>query len=607
MESLHPVNPTEPPVVTESVDLEQEKNRKPMNSIDVVRTTITPEIQQDIQETKSTTSPNIRMTTHKWVQKSTYSSVEFQPSSAVQELESGREMEATTQEDLDNTMFYSAITQNVQKVESSSSSKTGTSPHKWGQIPTSRSITFLNPLGIGSLEFEKETENTSALKTEQLTATTPEMMVPDSHSRTTIYADTSGQEPNHPSFTSQSSSTTPDLESKRVTETTTHWDMNKTTPDPEMQEIAQERESTSTEKTWTASHTWEQNPTHPSIESLPPLDRGNLEFETENETASPSGTEHHSATQGLTSVTDVVPSLHWDSTSEEPSVTGNMGPINSSAETQPIAARCVREPEEELEATIDGTKEPVLFSNRLEVTIGMDLPTTTEKEQTINHTETVSLQILNAEENASQQQQERQNTDLRPMRPTGSNFLPNTQSTLDGTDVHNTTDRPQNPRSPTDAIGELLKDGLLSSGDEENGMSYSDVTSAPDPTDALSPDNSSADAVTHCPQPSKASPGCPIKRDPMEEDQACGCSSPALGKLAHAMEGLHGELGSLSTAIHHQGFQLEAVAHSLAELAASVHHLVKVLPILVGKAPAQPSTASLGQDEDLLPNQLPLK
>lgn len=74
------------------------------------------------------------------------------------------------------------------------------------------------------------------------------------------------------------------------------------------------------------------------------------------------------------------------------------------------------------------------------------------------------------------------------------------------------------------------------------------------------------------------------------------------------MEGLHGELGALSTAIHHQGSQLEAVAHGLVELAASVQQLVKRLPALDQLVPAQPSSKTpCRQDEGHMQNQLPLK
>nr|XP_020663048.1 soluble scavenger receptor cysteine-rich domain-containing protein SSC5D-like isoform X1 [Pogona vitticeps] len=607
MESFHPTYPTEPLIATQNVELEQEKNRKLINSMDIVETTINPVIQQHIEEIESTTPPNTRVITHKSMQNPTYPSVEFQPSSAVWNLESENEIETATQEDMDKTVLNPEIIENVQDVESSSFPKTSILPHIGEQNPTSHSVTFLHPLSIGDLESERKNETTNSLGTEHPTTPAPEMMVPTSHARTTTYTYTGEQEPIHLSVKSQSSSTTKDLESKSVTETTIHWDMDKIIPNTEMLEMVQETASTSSTKTRAASHRREQKPTSTSIESLLSLDRGNLEFERENETVSPSGTEHPTATQGLKSVTDVVPSLHGDHTAEGPSVTQNTEPINSSDENQPTIAGWLQEPEGELETTTNVANEFVLFSNSLGVKLGVDLATTTEKEQSRDRLETVNPQIFNSEENTSQRQQEAQNIDLQTVKPMASAFVLNTLSTLDATDVHKTTDLPQRPVSHAAAIGELLQDGLVSSGDSENGMSYPDATSAPDLTEAPGPNISSVEAVTHHPKPSKASPGCPIKHEPVEEDQGCGCSSPALGKLAHAMEGLHGELGSLSSAIHHQGFQLEAVARSLAELAASVHHLVKILPILVQPAPAQSSSASFTQDEDLLLNQLPLK
>lgn len=73
------------------------------------------------------------------------------------------------------------------------------------------------------------------------------------------------------------------------------------------------------------------------------------------------------------------------------------------------------------------------------------------------------------------------------------------------------------------------------------------------------------------------------------------------------MEGLHEELGSLSSAIKHQGSQLEVVAQSLAQLAASVNHLVRVLPGLLQPVAAQSSSVAYRQDESQVQNQLPLK
>ncbi|XP_026575064.1 uncharacterized protein LOC113448576 [Pseudonaja textilis] len=125
-------------------------------------------------------------------------------------------------------------------------------------------------------------------------------------------------------------------------------------------------------------------------------------------------------------------------------------------------------------------------------------------------------------------------------------------------------------------------------------------------TKASDPNVSSAKAVTyseHC----ESSPDCLIKQEQSKTDQICCCSPQALRNLVHTMKSLHGELDSVSVAIKNQGSQLEAVAHNLAELSASIRLLVGILPSLVQPVSSQSFSSPSGQDESQLQNQLPLK
>ncbi|ETE67342.1 Soluble scavenger receptor cysteine-rich domain-containing protein SSC5D, partial [Ophiophagus hannah] len=125
-------------------------------------------------------------------------------------------------------------------------------------------------------------------------------------------------------------------------------------------------------------------------------------------------------------------------------------------------------------------------------------------------------------------------------------------------------------------------------------------------TKTSDPNASSTKAVTyseHC----ESSPDCLIKQEQSKTDQRCCCSPQALRNLVHTMKSLHGELGSASVAIKNQGSQLEAVAHNLAELSASIRLLVGILPSLVQPVSSQSFLSPSGQDQSQLQNQLPLK
>lgn len=139
-------------------------------------------------------------------------------------------------------------------------------------------------------------------------------------------------------------------------------------------------------------------------------------------------------------------------------------------------------------------------------------------------------------------------------------------------------------------------------------VDFTGAVSTPGSIEAPGPRIPSAEPVTLSAKLNRSSPDCFVRQEQRKDDRSCCCcSSTALGNVVHAVEGLHEEMGSLSSAIKYQGSQLEAVARSLAQLAASVNHLVGVLPGLLQPVPVQPSSVAYRQDESQLLNQLPLK
>ncbi|KAJ6653008.1 hypothetical protein lerEdw1_010213 [Lerista edwardsae] len=421
------------------------------------------------------------------------------------------------------------------------------------------------------------------------------------------------QEPTYPSVKSHPPHTMQELESERESEPTSPQDMNEIILNPGALQHVQEMKLTSPPQTSPSTHRWEQVATFSSTESQPPSAMWGLESERETEPINPSGTELPTVTQGLKPATEKVLPIHWDNTPAVPPVTQNKEVTPSSAETQPTSATWGLEPARETEAIEHVGMKKALFSDSLEATSEMQLPAITPTVQPLKDVEVVSFDVIDSEEIRSlkdQVQQERSNTDSHTMPNTESTSAPNASSSWDGTDVHDTTALLPKTVLPTVYEDGQLADGLESSGDTEKGENSTNKVTTPGLTEAPGPSRPSVEPVIQVAKLSKSSPGCPVgpqTTEPRKEDQSCCCSPTALGTVVHAMEGLHEELGSLSSAIKHQGSQLEMVAHSLAQLAASVNHLVGVLPGLLRPSPAQPPSVSYRQEESQVQNQLPLK
>ncbi|XP_061444061.1 soluble scavenger receptor cysteine-rich domain-containing protein SSC5D-like [Rhineura floridana] len=411
-----------------------------------------------------------------------------------------------------------------------------------------------------------------------------------------------GQEPTYLSVESQPSSTQWDLASERETEPTSLWEMNETMSNLEILQDIQGTESVSTPNTRPPTQKLEQKPTSSIAEFQPTLPMQDPEFERETEPTSVSGTELPIVAQDLMPETETVHPIYWDNISEMPPVMQKVEPTNPSA--QPTTSTSIQEPERQMKVTDLGVKELFLPSDILKATRETELPTATQNVQSIKHMETAYSKFSDSEENTGQKQQEGSNTDPHTTGPIEFTFDPSDLSSTDGTDVNNMTDLSQSPVSHTVSMDGPFEDRLVSSGDTERRAG---TTSASDLTEAPGPNTPWTESVTHTAKVSEPSPDCPLRKNPRKEDQGCSCSSPALGNLVHAMKDLHGELGSLSTAIQHQGSQLEAVARSLSELAVSVQHLVGVLPVLLQPPSTQSSSAPSRQGEGEMGNQLPFK
>ncbi|XP_042329681.1 soluble scavenger receptor cysteine-rich domain-containing protein SSC5D-like [Sceloporus undulatus] len=581
--TLQPLDHDEPLGVTQNVELELEHNTKPTSSMDIVETAHNPEILLPMQEIDSTDIPRKRTTTYKWLQETadetmpnpqilqyvqemsstnhpktkpytndweqepTHASTESQPSSTMLDLESKRETETTTRWGMDKTIANLEILQNSEEMESTNSPKSTTSLHKWEQK--------------------------------------------------LIHATTE----------SQPSSTMLDLESEKEATTTAHRTMDRSIPDLEILKNGQEMESNSSPKTRPTLHKWGQKSTS-STEFLPPLVTGDLESEREAESTSPSEMELPTVTQTVKPATDMVPPIHWSNMPEVSHITQDVEFISTVMEVQPTTAMWIQDLAKDREATDNVAKELVLSSKNLEATMKMELPTTTETMHPIMYMEKDYPKIpADSGEDTSQKQQESSNINPHTIQPIESTFTLSDVSSLDETDVHNTTEWLRSPVPHTVLAYGQSEDGLVNSGDTESGTSYTDTILASALPKAPGPNISSAETVINPAKLRKSSPGCPVRQEPQEEHHNFCSSSLALGNLVQAMEGLRGDLGSLSTTIQHQGSQLEAIAHSLTELAASVRHLVRALPIPGQQASVQSSSVPHRQDEDQLQNQLPLK
>ncbi|XP_044305993.1 soluble scavenger receptor cysteine-rich domain-containing protein SSC5D-like, partial [Varanus komodoensis] len=654
-ESLSPWHLGAPVQPTQKVDLEPENKTRPVSHLDRAETTPNPEILQHVQEPLSTESSKTRSTTHAWEHDSYSPSAKSQPSSEMWSLESERETELTTSGEVDKPMSNSENLLHVQEIVSTP--KTRSTMHTWEQESTYPPAESHPTLAMWDLESERETEPITA---GDMNKPTPNLeilqhvqdMVSTQKSRLTMHK--WEQEPTSPSAESQPFSSLGDLEYESETEPSIAGDMDKPTPNLEIMQHVQGMKST-TPETRSIIQIWGQEPNYPSTESQPSSAMWNLDSEKERELTttkdldksvpnlgilqhvqeiasthpsktSPSTHEQVQAVQDLksegehkptsSSVTvlpivtqdlkptaEMPPTISWDRISEVPPVIQDTKPTRSLAEVQPTAATWDPEPGKEREATSHVIKELFLFSKSLETTKEKELPTVAQNVLSITQMGTIDPNILDSEKNIDKKHQEESNVDAFSVGPIGSTSAFKDLSSLKGTDVYTTTKLPRGEVS----MEEQFEDGLVSSGDTETRINDVDSTSIPGLSAVPGPNVPTAKPVTHATMFSESSSGCPIKQESKKEDQGCCCCSPpALGSLAQAMEGLRGELGSLSMAVQHQGSQLGAVAHSLAELAASVHHLVEALPTLLQPVSTQAS-ASCKQDEGQLQNQLPLK
>ncbi|XP_033025986.1 soluble scavenger receptor cysteine-rich domain-containing protein SSC5D isoform X2 [Lacerta agilis] len=456
------------------------------------------------------------------------------------------------------------------------------------------------------LELEKEQKQASPFNIIETTPN-PETLLHSQEMESTNTPKTEpstqkwGKELVYASVESLPTSGTLDLVSERETETISLWNMDKATANLEILQHVQGTESTSTPNTRPQTHGLGQNPTPSTAEFQPTLAMQELEFEKETESTNPRGTGLPIVAPGLTLATEVVQSKHWDTAFKVPSVQ-KVELTTPTATEQPTTSTSVQEPEK-VNVIDHVVKELLMFSNILKAAREMDLLATTQSAPSVNHMESISYKSSHSEENTVQKQQEESNTYPHTLTPTEPTIAPTVLTSLAETDVHDTTVLLQSTVSHTVSMDGLLE-SLVSSGNTERGAG---TTSAPGLIEAPGPNTTLTESVTRTATVSESSSDCPFRQDSRGKDQGCCCSPPGLENLVDAMTGLRGELGSLSTAIQHQGSQLEAVARSLAELAASVNHLVGVLPTLLQSAAAQSSSAQNTQDEGQMHNQLPLK
>ncbi|KAH0626628.1 hypothetical protein JD844_001716 [Phrynosoma platyrhinos] len=562
-ETLKPLDHDKSLRVTENLELELEQNTKPTSPMDIVETTHNPEILLPMQEIESTHIPRRRTTTYKWVQ-----------------------------EAADETTPNPQIFQHVQELSSTNPPKTKSYTNNWEQEQTYVSTESQPSSTMVDLESETEiithlgmTKTIADLEILQNSEETESTNSPKNTTSLHIWE----QKPIRDTTESQPSSTMLDLESEREGTTTTHRTMDRSIPDLEILQNGQEMESNSSPKTRPSPHKWGEKPTSSSIEFLPPLITEDLEPKREAESTSPSEMELPTVTQTVKPATDMVPPIHWSNMPEVSHITQDVEPFSTIVEVQPTTVTWIQDLAKDREITDNVAKELVHFSKSLEATMEMELPTTTENVHPVTYMGTIYPEVPDSGEDTSQKQQEE------------SPFTLSDVSSLASTEWL------QSPVPHTVLVYGQSKDGLVSSGDTESGTSYTDTNLASALPKAPGPNISSAETVTNPAKLSEPSPGCPVRQEPQEEHHNFCSSSPALGNLVQAMEGLREDLGSLSTTIQHQGSQLEAVAHSLTELAASVSHLVRALPTLGQQASVQSSSAPHRQDEDQLQNQLPLK
>ncbi|XP_058038971.1 soluble scavenger receptor cysteine-rich domain-containing protein SSC5D-like isoform X1 [Ahaetulla prasina] len=268
-------------------------------------------------------------------------------------------------------------------------------------------------------------------------------------------------------------------------------------------------------------------------------------WDIESDRERPSGAGPPPFAQSFNSAPERLPSTYWDSNAEVSPLTKNIEFNDIFNENQDITTATWIQVPEKVISTSDMRNELFELSNSFEVTKEVELPITTKNLQSEKRIETTTPKVIDYEEKSNHEKQEESNIDPHPVEPSG-----------------------------------------LTKTSDANVLSAKPVTYS-----------------EHC----ESSPDCLIKQEQSKADQRCCCSPQALRNLVHTMKGLHGELGSVSVAIKNQGSQLEAVAHNLAELSASIRLLVAILPSLVQPGSSQSFLSPSGQVESQLENQLPLK
>ncbi|KAG8140278.1 hypothetical protein E2320_002977, partial [Naja naja] len=478
-----------------SLKIELENETKPINPLGIVELTLSPNILQHTQNKISHNLPKTKLSTWKWKKESISSTEKFQPSSITPYTESEREIKSTTPAFVDKTIYNSENSQNVQEMESATSSKIMSLFQKRKEMPISQSIEFKS-LSMWNIESDRE---------------------------------------------------------------------------------------------------------RPSGAGPPPF------------------------AQSFNSVPERVPSIYWDSNAEVSPASKNIEFNDVFNENQDITTATWIQAPEKVISTSDMRNELFEFSKSLEVTKEVELPLTTKNLQPEKHIETTTPKIIVSEEKSNQEKQEESNTDPHPVELSGQEKVLSLSLLRTSLFLHSKLPYPDAFNMYWEIIGipikivgvsiyaihresTMLERIVLATNgvcwDIEKSLFLFSTTLGL--TKTSDPNVSSAKAVTYS-ERCESSPDCLIKQEQSKTDQRCCCSPQALRNLVHTMKSLHGELGSVSVAIKNQGSQLEAVAHNLAELSASIRLLVGILPSLVQPVSPQFFLSPSGQDESQLQNQLPLK
>ncbi|KAL8176290.1 UNVERIFIED_CONTAM: hypothetical protein K2H54_030214 [Gekko kuhli] len=590
----------------------------------------------------------------------------FLPPTHEMELEVQTE-EATSPWDIQKTTPGQEVLPDVHHMESPSPLKTRSLTHTHRPEPTDPSVESQPLSTMWELESERETEPPSPSGTVMLkqglqgaVETEPFIQWENTSRKPSV---PQKAKPCSSSAETQSASAVWVVESARETEPTS----SSGTELPSVIKDLKDAMETVTEVQWDnipGLQPVTQEPTISSAETQPASSMWDLESEAKTDPPSLPGTVTFK--QDLQAAVESVPSIHGDNMSQEPPVTQNAEANSSSTEIQPTAAIWVVESERETESTsfsgtellpdttvvmetmtqvqrddiprmLAVTQEPTntpaeghpasamwvwesesemesathggleLFpsSESLEATKEMEMQTATQNIQPMNNREETSPKVPDSKGDADPKQKEILGKDPHTVRSIGvteSTIVPSASSSWTGTDVSSVNDvLSQGPTLRAFDIDGPSEEDFSSEVTEREsetastpGQPKASGTRTPSPEPAIPPT-----------QPSESSAGCPVRQEPRKEHQDCCCSADTVGNMVHAMDGLHGELGSLTTAIQQQGSHLEAVARSLAELVTSVHQLVGVLPALMQPVPPPPPSVPCRQNEGEIQNQLP--